>query len=296
MRRREFLGTLTGSLAAGAAAHGQERPSAPASATPVTPAPRKGRIKQGVTIGVFGRGAAFEDACREAARLGIKGFDLRGPADWPTLKKYGLVASMYPGGPGGTIPVGPSHKDTHAELIPKMHAAIDEAAANGVPNIIALTGQRKGLSDTEGADNCMAFFNAVKAHAEDKQVTICLEYLNSKVNHPDYMFDHIAWGVDVMTRVNSPRIKILYDIYHAQIMDGDIVRNIQTNFQWIGHFNTGGNLGRYEIDDTQELNYRFVMKSIADLGYTGFVSHEYSPSQGHDPIAELEKAIEICDQ
>ena len=247
-------------------------------------------------MGVFGRGAVFEDACREAARLGIKGFDLRGPADWPTLKKYGLVPSMYPGGPGGTIPVGPSHKDTHAELIPKMHAAIDEAAANAVPNIIALTGQRKGLSDAEGADNCVAFFNAVKAHTEDKQVTICLEYLNSKVNHPDYMFDHIAWGVDVMKRVNSPRVKILYDIYHAQIMDGDIVRNIQTNFQWIGHFHTGGNPGRHEIDDTQELNYRFVMKSIADLGYTGFVSHEYSPSQGHDPIAELEKAIEICDQ
>ena len=138
--------------------------------------------------------------------------------------------------------------------------------------------------------------NRVKAHAEDKQVTICMEYLNSKVNHKDYMFDHIAWGVDVMKRVNSPRVKILYDIYHAQIMDGDIVRNIRDNFQWIGHFHTGGNPGRHEIDDTQELNYRFIMKAIADLGYTGFVSHEYSPSQGHDPIVELEKAIEICDQ
>ena len=122
-----------------------------------------------------------------------------------------------------------------------------------------------------------------------------MEYLNSKVNHKDYMFDHIAWGVDVMKRVNSPRVKILYDIYHAQIMDGDIVRNIRDNFQWIGHFHTGGNPGRHEIDDTQELNYRFVMQAIADLGYTGFVSHEYSPSQGHDPIATLEKAIEICD-
>ena len=296
MRRREFLGTVTGSLIAGAAAgaQGQDRPAAPAPAAAVTPAPRKGRIKQGVTMGVFGRGAVFEDACREAARLGIKGFDLRGSADWPTLKKYGLVPSMYPGGPGGTIPVGPSHKDTHAELIPKMHAAIDEAAANAVPNIIALTGQRKRLSDAEGADNCVAFFNAVKAHAEDKQVTICLEYLNSKVNHPDYMFDHIAWGVEVMKRVNSPRVKILFDIYHAQIMDGDIVRNIRDNFQWIGHFHTGGNPGRHEIDDTQELNYHFVMKAIADLGYRGFVTHEYSPAEGHDPIQSLEKAIDIC--
>ena len=148
------------------------------------------------------------------------------------------------------------------------------------PNIITFSGNRNGMADAEGADNCVAFLNAVKAHAEDKQVTICMEYLNSKVNHKDYMFDHIAWGVDVMKRVNSPRVKILYDIYHAQIMDGDIVRNIRDHFQWIGHFHTGGNPGRHEIDDTQELNYRFIMQAIADLGYTGFVTHEYSPSQG----------------
>ncbi len=287
MERRTFLGALTAPLlVAGVTA--QE----PAQA--IKPAPRKGRLKQGVTRGVFGRGATLEDSCREAARLGIEGFDLIGPADWPTLKKYGLVPSMYPGGPGGTIPIGPSHKDTHEKLIPQMHAAIDEAVANGVPNIISLAGERRGLSEAEGAENCVAFFNAVKSHAEDKQVTICLEYLNSKVNHKDYMFDHIAWGVDVMKRVNSPRVKILYDIYHAQIMDGDIVRNIRDHFQWIGHFHTGGNPGRHEIDDTQELNYRFVMKAIADLGFTGFVTHEYSPTQGNDPIKELVKAIEIC--
>ena len=143
------------------------------------------------------------------------------------------------------------------------------------------------MADAEGADNCVAFLNTVKAHAEDKGVTICMEYLNSKVNHKDYMFDHIAWGVDVMKRVNSPRVKILYDIYHAQIMDGDIVRNIRDHFQWIGHFHTGGNPGRHEIDETQELNYRFVMQAIAELGFTGFVTHEYSPTMGHDPIKEL---------
>jgi hydroxypyruvate isomerase len=175
-----------------------------------------------------------------------------------------------------------------------MHAAIDEAKANGVPNIITFSGNRKGMGDAEGADNCVAWLNKVKAHAEDKGITICMEYLNSKVNHKDYMFDHIAWGVDVMKRVNSPRVKILYDIYHAQIMDGDIVRNIRDHFQWLGHFHTGGNPGRHEIDDTQELNYHFVMKAIADLGYTGFVSHEYSPSQGNDPIKELVRAMEVC--
>src|SRR3954469_23481924 len=175
MYRREFLGALTAPLVVGAVADvWAQEPAA-------KPAPRKGRLKQGITGGVL-RGMPFEDACREAAKLGIEGFDLRGPNDWPTLKKYGLVPSMYTGGPGGTIPIGPSHKDTPAELIPKMHAAIDEAAANGVPNIISLAGERRGQGDAEGAENCVTFFNAVKAHAEDKQVTICLEYLNSKVN------------------------------------------------------------------------------------------------------------------
>ena len=289
MERREFLGTLAAPLVVGAVMQAQAPPAA------VTPAPRKGRLKQGVTGGVFARsGLQFEDQCREAAKLGIEGFDLRGSADWPALKKYGLVPSMYPGGPGGTIPIGPSHKDTHAELIPKMHAAIDEAAANAVPNIIVLGGEKRGITYEEGAENCVAYLNAVKAHAEDKGVTLCFEYLNSKVNHKDYMFDRFAWGLDVMKRVNSPRVKILYDIYHAQIMDGDIVRNIRDNIQWIGHFHTGGNPGRHEIDDTQELNYRFIMKAIADTGFTGFVTHEYSPTQGNDAIKELTKAMEIC--
>jgi hydroxypyruvate isomerase len=251
-------------------------------------------LKQGVTRGVFARGAPLDDCCREAAQLGIKGFDLIGPADWPTLKKYGLVPSMYPGGPGGTIPVALNKTANHSRLEPLMHAAIDEAAANGVPNVITFSGNRDGQDDREGADNCVTALNRLKSHAEDKGVTICMEYLNSKVNHKDYMFDHITWGVDVMKRVNSPRVKILFDIYHAQIMDGDIVRNIRDNFQWIGHFHTGGNPGRHDIDESQELNYRFIAKAIADLGFTGFISHEYSPDQGHDPIATLKKAIEIC--
>jgi hydroxypyruvate isomerase len=296
MERRTFLAAMTAPLVIAGAPALSERVRVEGSERQRVegPAPRKGRLKQGVTRGVFGRNVSLEDCCREAAKLGIEGFDLIGPADWPMLKKYGLVPSMYPGGPGGTIPIGPSHKDTHEKLIADMHKAIDEAAANGVPNIISLAGEKRGISYEEGADNMVAYLNAIKAHAEDKQVTICLEYLNRKVNHKDYIFDHIAWGVDVMKRVNSPRVKILYDIYHAQIMDGDIVRNIRDHYQWIGHFHTGGNPGRHEIDDTQELNYRFVMKAIADLGFTGFVSHEYSPTQGNDALKELAKAMEIC--
>jgi hydroxypyruvate isomerase len=280
VRRRDFLPALAAPLAL--------------SAQTPEPVKRKGRIQQGVTRGVFARGASMDDCCREAARLGIKGFDLVGPQDWPTLKKYGLIPSMYPPGPGG-IPDGIIHTEFHERLEAHTHKAIDESAAAGCPNVIALAGNRRGMDDREGADHSVAFLNKVKAHAEDKGVTICLEYLNSKVNHKDYMFDHITWGVDVMKRVNSPRVKILFDIYHAQIMDGDIVRNIRDYWQWIGHFHTGGNPGRHDIDESQELNYHFIAQAIADQNYTGFITHEYSPAQGHDPIAVLDKAIGICD-
>jgi hydroxypyruvate isomerase len=286
MNRRDFVLALAGPLAI-AQIGGRAQVAAPARL--------KGRIRQGVTRGVFARGAPLEDACREAARLGITGFDLIGPADWPTLRKYGLVPSMYPPGPGGTIPDALNRRENHAKLEASLHAAIDECAANKVPNIITFSGNRRGMPDAEGADNCVAFLNKVKAHAEDKGVTISIEILNSKVNHRDYMFDHMPWGVDVVTRVNSPRVKILYDIYHAQIMDGDVVRTIRDHIGLISHFHTGGNPGRNDIDETQELNYRYVMQEIAALGFTGFVTHEYTPRAGSDPIAVLGKAIEICD-
>src|SRR5678816_2557388 len=293
MNRRKFL--LSAAAASLSAAAPISSFAVPQSSIASAPVVRKGRITQGVTTGVFARGTALEDACREAARLGIKGFDLIGPEDWPLLKKYGLVPSMYPLGPGGTIADALNRRENHDRIEGTLRKAIDESAANGVPNVITFSGNRRGMADAEGADHCVAFLNKVKAQAEDKGITICMEYLNSKVNHKDYMFDHFSWGVDVMKRVNSPRVKILFDIYHAQIMDGDVVRNIRDNFQWIAHFHTGGNPGRHDIDDTQELNYRFIMQAIADLGFTGFVSHEYSPTQGHDPIATLNKAMEICD-
>jgi hydroxypyruvate isomerase len=279
MRRRDFLHVLAAPVVLAQAP---------------TSVPRRGRLKQGVTRGVFAREMTLEDCCREGARLGVQGFDLIGPADWSTLKKYGLTPTMYQG-PGGTIPDALNRKENHDRIENSLREGIGLAAANGVPNIITFSGNRRGMPDEEGADNCVAILNKVKAEAEDKGVTLCLELLNSKVNHKDYMFDHIGWGVDVMKRVNSPRIKILFDIYHAQIMDGDVVRNIRDNFQWIGHFHTGGNPGRHDIDDSQELNYRFVAQSIADLGFTGFISHEYTPAPGHDPIATLDKALSICD-
>src|ERR1017187_508610 len=278
MRRRDFLPALAASAALA---------QAPA------PQMKTGRLKQSVTGGGFARGTSLEDGCKLAASLGIVGDDLKGAADRPMLQKDGPTPTMYPPGPGGSIADALNRKELHEKLEPLMHAAIDESKANGVPNIITFSGTRKGMADAEGADNCVAFLNKVKAHAEDKGITICMEYLNSKVNHKDYMFDHIACGVDVMKRVNSPHVKILYDIYHAQIMDGDIVRNIRDNFQWIGHFHTGGNPGRHEIDLSQELNYHFIARSIADLGFTGYIAHEYSPAPGRDAIASLNQAIGI---
>src|SRR5215468_6259668 len=228
MNRRDFFFSATAaSLALGAPSRALTLPQT------VTPAPRKGRIKQGVTNGVFARGTPLEDACREAARLGIKGFDLIGPADWPTLRKYGLVPSMYPAGVGGTITDALNRTENHERIEKSLRAAIDEAAAAQVPNIITFSGNRRGMDDQAGADNCVVFLNRIKAQAEDKNVTICMELLNSKVNHRDYMFDHMSWGLDVIKRVNSPRVKILYDIYHAQIMDGDITRTLRDNFDHI---------------------------------------------------------------
>lgn len=279
MTRRDFLPALAATAAVGTAADS-------------TPVQRKGRLKQCVTGGVFGRGRSLEENARDAAKLGAVGFDLIGPKDWPILKKYGLLPTMVPGF-GGTIPDALNRKENHDRIEKLMHEGIDTCAAYGAPNLITFSGNRNGMSDAEGADNCVLFLNKVKAHAEDKGVNICMELLNSKVNHKDYMNDHTAWGVDVCKRVNSPRVKLLYDIYHLQIMEGDIVRTIRDNFQYLAHFHTGGNPGRHEINESQELNYHFVAKAIADLGYTGYVAHEYSPAQGNDPLKSLNEAMQI---
>jgi hydroxypyruvate isomerase len=280
MTRRSFL------PAAGASALALAGAGEVASA-----APRKGRLKQGVTRGVFGPRKSLEECCKIAQEFGIKGFDLIGPQDWPILKQYGLLPTMVPG--GTSIPEGTNRIENHAKMIPLMRQAIEAAASAGAPNVIALSGTRKGTSDEKGLDNTVAFFNQVKSLAEDKRVTVCLELLNSKVNHPDYMCDHTAWGVEVCKRVNSSRVKLLYDIYHMQIMEGDVIRTIKENIQYIGHFHTGGVPGRHEIDASQELNYRAVAKAIVEAGYTGWLSHEYNSPK--DPRKALEEALDICD-
>jgi hydroxypyruvate isomerase len=285
MRRRDFVTALAAASAAAAQ-----------TSTPAVE--RKGRLKQSVMRVNFDPKMPFEDMCREAARLGAKGFDLVGANDWPTLKKYGLTPTMVNG--PASFKDGLIRPEFHDALEKSMGAAIDQASAGGAPNVITVGGQRRGMSYAEGADNCVAFFNRIKARAEDKNVTVCMEVMNSRLTPDtlgrlDQICDHVAWGVDVVKRVNSPRVKILFDIYHVQIMDGDICRNIQQNIQWIGHFHTGGVPGRNEIDDTQEINYRFVAKTIADLGFTGYLAHEYRPAPGRDPIQSLNQALGIMD-
>jgi hydroxypyruvate isomerase len=265
-----------------------------AAAQEPAPVQRKGRLKQCVTSGVFGKGRTLEENARDAARLGAKGFDLIGPKDWPTLKKYGLIPTMVLGF-GGTIPDALNRKENHDRIEASMREGIDICAKEKAPNLITFSGNRRGMADAEGMDNCALFLNKIKAQAEDKGVTICIELLNSKVNHKDYMCDHASWGVELMKRVGSPRVKLLYDIYHMQIMDGDIARTIRDNIQYIAHFHTGGNPGRHEIDETQELNYHFVAQAIADAGFAGYIAHEYSPAQGRDPIQSLEQAMKICE-
>lgn len=239
-------------------------------------APSYGRLKQGVCSSVFrGSDLDFDAQCRVMAEMGIKAFDLQGPDKFPTLKKYGIVPSMVPG--SSKLSDGVNDKSLHKEIIARTHELIDESAAAGAPNVIILSGNRRGKSDEEGMANTVACLNALKKHAEDKGVTLCMELLNSKVNHPDYQCDRTKWGVDVCKQVASPRVKLLYDIYHMQIMEGDIIRTIRDNFQWLAHFHTAGNPGRNEMSDDQEMNYKGIAKAIADLGYQGYICHEYSP-------------------
>ena len=279
MNRRAFLATTT--TAASAAAFAQ----APA---------RKGRLKQGVCLSVFGRNSSMtlEEKARHASRLGCVCMDLlKTEEDWRIARKYGLVPEVVPG--AGTIPQGFNRKENHARMEAQFRENIAKAAAAGIPTVITFSGNRAGISDEEGLDNSVILLNKVKAIAEDKGVTICMELLNSKVNHKDYQGDHTAWGVELAKRVGSPRFKLLYDIYHMQIMEGDIIRTIRDNIDYIGHFHTAGNPGRHELNGDQELNYHAIAKAIADLNFQGTFSHEYSPLG--DPLASLEAALQICD-
>jgi hydroxypyruvate isomerase len=249
----------------------------------------KGRINQSVSQWCFPKWS-LDELCQVSKKLGLKAIDLLGPNDFATVKKYGLVVSMVN---THALSDGLADKKNHEACLAKLREAIDATSAAGFPNVISFPGNRRGIPDDVGIENSVEALKKIAGYAEQKKVTICLEYLNSKVNHKDYMFDNIHWGVEVCKRVGSERVKILYDIYHAQIMEGDIIRTIQTYKEYMGHYHTGGNPGRNEIDDTQELYYPAIMRAIAETGYKGYVAHEFVPKG--DPLAALTYAARICD-
>lgn len=249
------------------------------------------RIRQSISKWCYNGKLKYDELCQHAVRIGYQAIDLVGPEDWPTLKKYGLVASMCPG--SGSIPKGWNRRENHAAQIEEMKKSIDVTAEAGWPNVICFSGNSEGQPDEEGIAICIEGLKQVVGYAEKKNITICMEYLNSKVNHKDYAFDNMAYGVAIAKGLGSERFGVLYDIYHAQIMEGDIIRTIRENHPYIKHYHTGGNPGRNEIDDSQEIFYPAIMRAIIETGYKGFVGQEFVPKG--DPVKALEQAFSICD-
>jgi hydroxypyruvate isomerase len=235
----------------------------------------------------------LEELCIAAKNLGIKAIDLVGPEDWPVLKKYNLHSSMC-NGAEISISKGWNDKQYHETLIKNYSEMIPLVANAGYTNLICLSGNRNGIDDETGLQNCLEGLKQIISLAEKHKVMIVMELLNSKVNHKDYQCDRTAWGVELVRRVGSENFKLLYDIYHMQIMEGDVIRTIRDNFQHIAHYHTGGVPGRNEIDETQELYYPAIMKSIVETGFKGYVAQEFIPKR-EDKIASLKQAIQICD-
>jgi hydroxypyruvate isomerase len=257
-----------------------------------SPAPaRKGRIHQSVSRWCY-KDIPLEQLASYAASIGLAGVDLLQPDEYEVPRRFGLICTMGYAG-GGEIPDALNRTENHAAIEQAFRVNIPRAAAAHVPNVITFSGNRRGMSDEQGAINCIAGLNRVKRIAEDHGVTICMELLNSKVTHHDYMCDHTAWGVQVVKEVNSPNVKLLYDIYHMQIMEGDLISTIRQNLQWIGHFHTGGVPGRHELNNTQEVQWDGVMRAIADSGFRGYVAHEFVPTG--DPLVSLRQAADLCD-
>jgi hydroxypyruvate isomerase len=258
----------------------------------------KGNIKFGVTRG-FGRKMPLEEYLPAVKALGIQAIDLVKPEDWATVHKHGLAVSMGSGA-GMGIRNGFNRPDLHAELIADFEEKIPLAAEAGVGSLICMSGNRDDSMDDEtGMKNCAVGLKKLMPLCEEKGVTMVMELLNSKVNHAGYMADHTAWGAELCRMVGSERFKLLYDIYHMQIMEGDLIRTIRDNIDCISHFHLAGNPGRHDPDDTQEIYYPAVMRAIVETGYQGYVSFEYSPANrkatNEERLESLRKAIAICD-
>jgi len=276
-----------GESAADVAQQTREEPSADRVVT-------NGRIKQSVLNWCF-EPMPLETLARHAAAMGIQAIENVPPEDWGILKRYGLICAMTT---GHLFVDGMNRKENHPMCIEKLTACIEANGEAGYPNVITFSGMRKGMPDDVGLENTVLGLKRVIGLAERKKVTLCLEVLNSRVDahmkgHPDYMADSVEWAVEVCKRIGSERMKILFDIYHVQIMQGDIITRIRKYHPYIGHYHVAGVPGRNEIDDTQEINYPPIMRAILETGYRGYVGQEFIPTR--DPIRSLREAVQLCD-
>jgi hydroxypyruvate isomerase len=256
------------------------------------PAASKGNINHSVCLWCYNK-MTSADMAPHAQRLGLKAIDLLTPEQFEPLKEHGLICSMTSGVNGG-ITSGFNRKENHDKINDSLRKLCDANAEHGYPNVICFSGNRNGMDDAEGMKNCAEGIKKVIGYFEQKKVTLQMELLNSKVNHKDYMCDRSPWGIELVKMVGSERFVLLYDIYHMQIDEGDVIATIQKNHQYFGHYHTGGVPGRHEIDDTQELNYPAIMKAIVKTGFKGYVAQEFIPAR-KDMIASLAQAVGICD-
>jgi hydroxypyruvate isomerase len=253
------------------------------------------RLKQSIVRWCFDKHWSLEKMCQQAQRLGCDSVEIVEPKDWPILKKHSLICAIAP---SHTFVQGMNNPKYQEMCLDKMRNAIDACAEAGFPNVITFTGFREDIADDAGLKNCVSGYKKIVGHAEKKKVTLCLEMLNSRVNedmkgHPGYQGDHTDYCIDIIKQVGSPRLKLLFDIYHVQIMDGDVIHRIRQYAEYIGHIHTAGNPGRNELDDKQEINYPPIMRALAEVKYTGYVGQEFIPTR--DPVQGLEEAVKLCD-
>jgi len=287
-RRNAIKNILAGSAAI---AVGGALPSG-ASAAETKAYMLKGNINHSVCRWCFGS-ISLEELCVAANEIRLKGIDLVPPKDWDMLKKYNLVSTMCNGAEIG-LTKGWNDKQYHSTLINSYREHIDLVANAGFKNLFCASGNRNGMDDETGLRNCVEGLKQVVGQAEKRGVVLTMELLNSKIDHKDYMCDRTQWGVELCKRIGSPNFKLLYDIYHMQIDEGDVIRTLTDNNTYIGHYHTAGVPGRHEIDETQELYYPAIMKAILKTGFTGYVAQEFIPVAA-DKLGSLKKAVVLCD-
>jgi hydroxypyruvate isomerase len=291
LSRRAALGRMAAAAAFGATALMASAQTSPGK--PVAPALPAGRLKQ--SLSRWTSKEPLPQLCKRIHSMGFAGLDLVHIDEWSTVTDSGLAVSMgYPTRRENFIAMGFNDPANHAVLLKELEDTIPLAKKAGVKNVITMFGNRQpGIDDQQALDNCVTGLSKIAPYAAENGITLCVELLNSKVDHHGYQGDSTRFGVAVMKGINSPNVKLLYDIYHMQIMEGDVIRTIRDNIAWIGHFHTGGVPGRHEIDGTQELNYHAVAKAIADTGYQGFIAHEFVPANP-DPFVSFAEAVRIC--